>query len=283
MIAIVEVREAAAGDRAELHHNGIGQGGGQVLPAVASALLSFCIINSFKAMKKLCVRFICAAAMLSLVYCSNEGIKERPDDIEATGERLEIFQKIMAQFPEHKNVKNTQQALFENGAAKQVVLTSESAVYVTYISEGASFGNTFGWYSYNVNEKPSQRSDIELHVLFPHVSNRILRQGDRLQIGDGKFPAGTVIGFFLIIDGWEQGTIHYDRETFYTDFALNTDAQQQHVLFQQKELGDIVLTFEDELTSHESDQDFNDIIFTVTDNKDNQAVTRFDLTNVVGL
>jgi hypothetical protein len=115
------------------------------------------------------------------------------------------------------------------------------------------------------------------------VSNRVLKQGDRLQIGDGKFPAGTIIGFFLIINGWEQGAVKFDRETFYTDFALNTDGQQQHVLFQQKELGDIVLTFEDELTSQESDEDFNDIIFTVTDNKENKEVTNFDLTNVVGL
>lgn len=234
-------------------------------------------------MKKVMIRLMGAAAMLSLMFCSNEGIKERPDDIEATGERAEIYQKIMAEFPEHKNIKNTQGALFEATAAKQVVLTGESPVFVTYISEGASYGNTFGWYSYNVNDKPEQRSDIELHVLFPHVSHRVLKQGDRLQIGDGNFPAGTVIGFFLIINGWGGGTIHYDRETFYTDYTLNTDAQQQHVLFKQKELGDIVLTFEDDLTSQQSDQDFNDIIFTVTDNKENKEVTKFDLTNVVSL
>lgn len=234
-------------------------------------------------MKKVMIRFIGAAAMLSLTFCSNEGIKERPDDIEATGERTEIYNKIMAEFPEFKNVKNSQPALFEATAAKQVVLTNESAVYVTYISEGASYSNTFGWYSYNVNDKPEQRSDLKLNILFPHVSYRILKQGDRLQVGDGKFPAGTVIGFFLIINGWGGGEIHYDRETFYTDYALNTDAQQQHVLFKQKDLGDIVLTFEDDLTSHQSDQDFNDIIFTVTDNKENKAATNFDLTNVANL
>jgi hypothetical protein len=119
------------------------------------------------AMKKVFIRFISAAAMLSLVYCSDEGIKERPEDIVATGARTEVFQKIMAQFPEHKNVKTTQQSLFENGTAKQVVLTNESAVYVTFISEGASFRNTFGWYSYTADTKPTQRSEIKLNVLFP--------------------------------------------------------------------------------------------------------------------
>jgi hypothetical protein len=234
-------------------------------------------------MKTIFPKLICAAAMFSLVNCSDEGVRERPKDIVATGPRQEIFQEIMAQFPEHKNVKTSQQALFAADAGKQVVLTSESSVYVTFISEGASLGNTFGWYAYNANTKPTQRSEIELNVLFPHVSGRILNQGDQLQIGDKSFPAGTVIGFFLIIDSWENGAVHYDRETFYTDFSLNTDGQQQHVLFKQKELGDIVLTFEDQLTSHESDQDFNDIIFTVTDNKEGNTVTKFDLTNVAEL
>ena len=223
-------------------------------------------------------------ALLSLVYCSDDGrIKERPKDIVETGPRTEIYQEIMAQFPEHQNIRQSQGALFEASAQKHVVLSNESNVYVTFISEGASYPNTFGWYSYNAGNKPTQPSGIELHVLFPHVSDRVLKQGDRLQLGDGKFPAGTVIGFFMIINGWDHGSIKYDRETFYSDEELNPDNQQQHVLFKQKDLGDIVLTFEDVLTSQESDQDFNDIIFTVTDNTENRAVSNFNLSNVVEL
>lgn len=234
-------------------------------------------------MKKILSRIIFTAAVVSFVSCSREGVRERPKDIVYTGERAEVYRQIMAQFPEHKNVTQTHSALFGSAAAKHVVLTTESAVYVTFISEGASMANTFGWYSYNASSEPGQRSDLELHVLFPHVSDRVLKQGDRLQLGDNKFPAGTVIGFFLIIDGWESGEIKFDRETFYTNMEFNTDHQQQHVLFRQKDLGDIVLTFEDQLTSQQSDEDFNDIIFTVTDNKEDKEVTRFDLTNVVEL
>jgi hypothetical protein len=234
-------------------------------------------------MKKILLQSICAVALLSFSSCSREGIKERPEDIVATGERAEIFQEIMSEFPEHKNVKSTHDTLFGVTTAKHVVLTKESAVYLTFISEGASLQNSFGYYTYTAGSKPSEPSTIQKHILFPHVSERILKQGDRLQLGEGTFPAGTVIGFFLVIDGWEAGEVKYDRETFYTDFELNTDDQQQHVLFQQKELGDIVLTFEDILTTRESDQDFNDIIFTVTDNTQNNEVTNFDLENVVGL
>ena len=235
-------------------------------------------------MKSLFFKILYTSAMFSLVFCSdNDRIRERPIDIVPTGARTEIFQEIMAQFPEHQDVTTSQQALFEASTGKQVVLSSESEVYVTFISEGASYPNTVGWYSYSEGSEPTQPSDLELHVLFPHVSERVLKQGDRLQVGDGKFSAGTVIGFFLIISGWDAGTIDYNKQTFYTDLELNPDNSQQHVLFKQKELGDIVLTFEDELTSQSSDKDFNDIIFTVTDNKENKVATKFNLTSVIEL
>lgn len=119
-----------------------------------------------------------------------------------------------------------------------------------------------------------------MNILFPHVSERVLRQGDRLRLGNAKFPAGTVIGFFLIIDGWERGEIHYDRQTFFTDSGLNPNGEQQHVLYKHKELGDIVLSFEDVLTSTSSDKDYNDIIFTVTDNTTEAEVTNFDVSGM---
>lgn len=232
-------------------------------------------------MKSLVINCFCAAVMISFASCDREGgISERPKDIVATGERLALFQEIMADFPESKNVKNAKPELFDGATRKEIVLKAESDVYVTFISEGASLANTFGWYSYQQGSKPSSASSIQMNILFPHVSERVLRQGDRLRLGESKFPAGTVIGFFLIIDGWERGEIHYDRQTFFTNFDLNPNGEQQHVLFKHKELGDIVLSFEDVLTSSASDKDYNDIIFTVTDNTNEDEVTNFDVSGV---
>jgi hypothetical protein len=233
-------------------------------------------------MKRILSPIICAVVLLAIFSCREERVKERPEDIIPSTIDPAIFQKIMEQFPESKDVKESHPELFEAAAGKQVVLSAESEVYVSYISEGASYSNSFGWYAYN-GSAPTQPSDIEVHLLFPTVSNRILVQGDMLRLGDGKFPAGTVIGFFLIIKGWEDGEVHYDRETFYTNFDVNTDDQQQHILFKQKDLGNIILAFEDELTSQSSDQDFNDIIFMVTDNKENNPVTNLNLNSVIEL
>lgn len=232
-------------------------------------------------MKTLFINCLCAAVIISFGSCDRPGgVQERPDEIVATGERLALFQEIMADFPESKNVKTAKPELFESGTRKEIVLKNESDVYVTFISEGASLSNTFGWYSYQAGSKPTSASAIQMNILFPHVSERILKQGDRLRLGDNKFPAGTVIGFFLIIDGWESGEIHYDRETFFTNYEFNPNGEQQHVLYKHKELGDIVLSFEDVLTSTSSDKDYNDIIFTVTDNTTEAEVTNFDITGV---
>lgn len=236
------------------------------------------MINNF--MKKLFLKSFCVAASFTFMFCSNEGrIKERPDDIVPTGPRTEIFQNIMADFPESKNVMVSHPELFESATTKQIKVTSETEVYVTFISEGASYPNTFGWYTYT-GSTPATSSDLKLNVLFPHVSGRILKQGDRLQLGEGKIPAGTNVGFFLIINGWDNGAVNFDRETFYTDIQYNPSNLQQHVLFKSAELGDLVLTFEDVRTESSSDQDFNDIIFTVSDNKDDAVATKFNLTGV---
>jgi hypothetical protein len=233
-------------------------------------------------MKKLLYLPICAWVVLCLDSCSNgPRIKEKPDNIIETSPRTELYQAIMGEFPENKNNRIKQQVLFDASSEKRVILTRESEVYVTFISEGAGYENTFGWYIYDSTAVPSGPSKVDLNVLFPTVSDRILKQGDMLQIGSGTFPAGTVIGFFLIIKGWENGSVHFDRETFYTDYAWDPNGEQQHILYKQKDLGDLVLAFEDQNTSNASDNDFNDIIFTVTDNKSGEAATNFDLRKVV--
>lgn len=224
---------------------------------------------------------VTVALGLFFAGCSNDGrVRERPKDIDPTGPKDEIYQKIVEQFPEHRNVQEDLPALFEASARKEVVLTSEAPVYVTFIAEGASLPNSFGWYSYHKDSKPTSSSSLNLNILFPHVSDRVLNQGDRLRLGEGTFPPGTVIGFFLIIHGWQNGVINYDRETFYTDLNYNPGAVQQHVLFKQGELGDIVLAFEDVLTTTNSDRDFNDIIFTVSDNNEEKEVASFQLEGV---
>jgi hypothetical protein len=215
--------------------------------------------------------------------CSRESvrIKEIPDDIIHSKACPTLYGSIMEQFPEYKNNETNQELLFNTKAEKQVVLLQESEVYVSFISEGAGFSNTFGWYAYDSAAAPGSASEIKLNILFPVVSGMLLKQGDMLRLGNGKFKAGTVIGFFLIVGGWENKAINYNKLTLYTDHYLNPNGQQQHILFKQKDCGDVVLAFEDKVLGEGSDADFNDIIFTVTDNRKDLEVATFDLRTVV--
>jgi hypothetical protein len=204
---------------------------------------------------------------------------ERPDNIIDTIPCPTLYSRILELFPE--NVEITQQVLFSDSAQKKVVLNTASEVYVTYLAEGAGYRNSVAWYSYNKNQPPASADQLDLHVLFPDVSSDILQPGNRLKLQDGAFPAGTVIGFVLIINGW-QGKVDFDKVKLYTDYQFNPNKRQQHILFQEKTCGALVLAFEDNTSvSDKDDADYNDIIFTVEDNNTSLENTSFDETGLV--
>jgi hypothetical protein len=192
-----------------------------------------------------------------------------------------LYQNILDQFPEYTNNEANWALLFDENAEKQIRLFKESEVYVTYISEGAGYSNSFGWYSYPSSQPPSDASSLKLNIVFPNVNKKVLKEGDMVQLSTEKFPAGTVVGFFLILRGWENGSVNESKPKMYTDFKLNPNGQQQHILYKEKDCGDIVLGFEDKQIGVDSDNDFNDVLFTISDNKENLDVTSFDLRKMI--
>lgn len=191
-----------------------------------------------------------------------------------------LYSRIIELLPGSKSANILYPSLFTDTVTKKIVLKAESEVYITFVSESAKYKNTVGWYSYQEGKEPATPKDVNIHVLFPNVSGKgeggELLQGDMLQLGDQKFPKGTVIGFFLIINGWRDGFIDYKRETHYTDSYLNIGGVQQHILFLEKNGRKVVLGFED-MPYGTADADFNDILFTISDNKDGLETINFDM------
>lgn len=218
--------------------------------------------------------------VLSLAACkNNDPDKQRPDDIIESPVCPTLYSRILELFPE--NVQITQSALFSDTAQKKVELIKDSEVYVTYLAEGAGYRNSVAWYSYNIYSPPTAGSQLELHTLFPDVSSDVLTPGDRLKLQEQPFPKGTVIGFVLVINGW-QGYVDYGRQKLYTDYNLNSNKRQQHILFMERTCGELVLAFEDNISlTDNSDADYNDIIFTVSDNNVNALNTSFNQTGIV--
>ncbi|HEY4786249.1 MAG TPA: hypothetical protein VIH57_09370, partial [Bacteroidales bacterium] len=108
-----------------------------------------------------------------------------------------LYANVMAMLPEYQNNMDANPDLFASSANKRILLTKESEVYVTFIGEGAGWKNSFGYYTYDANNPPTKVSDIKKTILFPNVSGVNegggLNSGDMVQVGTGKFKAGTVI------------------------------------------------------------------------------------------
>ncbi|HET8858841.1 DUF4114 domain-containing protein [Marivirga sp.] len=228
------------------------------------------------------LKTIILICITSLFSCErNEVMPEVPEEIITTNVDSEVLQEIGKIFPNSKNFINQYPYLFEESNEHNIVLTEESEVYLTFVIEGASLRNSLGYYIYNSSTNTVAVDELDLNILFPHINDEILNQGDMLQLGNEAFPSGTTIGFFLIIDGWNGGEISYENQTFFTNAYLNLEEAQQHVLIKLEDLNALVLAFEDQFANGEkSDQDYNDVVFTLSDNQNNQPITRFNLEGV---
>jgi hypothetical protein len=218
--------------------------------------------------------------------CESDKIKEVPTDVFVLKLEENTMESLNALFPENQDITTVSPEFFSDTIQNQIVLVKESNVYVTFIYEGAGYRNSLHWYSYDKKEPPQSVAELQYNVLFPNISTiddgGKLEPGYSMQVGKEKFPAGTVIGFFLVLNGWNDGTIDYTKPTQYTDRLLNTNGNQQHILFKMKTFTSLFLGFEDvNFDAYNCDKDFNDVLFSVSDNAEGKEPTSFDLTRVV--
>lgn len=211
----------------------------------------------------------------------DEGV---PGDIIPTEPCPTLLESIRTMFPETKNAMVLHPDLFAAGATTNILLKEETPVYVTFVWEGAGWKNTFGYYTYPADNPPASIQDIQHHIVFPNVSlvgeGGGLEPGDMVQLGSGSFPANTVIGFYLVAQGWKNGMTVKGAYTHYTNTEFNPNGTQQHLLFIESGCEDIVLTFED-IRLPDGDKDFNDIILVVKDNPNSLPNSRIDTTGII--
>lgn len=217
----------------------------------------------------------------------DEGV---PDDVIPSKSCPTLLSTISGLFPNGKNNYNAMPELFAPTLTKNIILTKESEVYITFMDEVADWKNSLGYYTYNLDNPPTNIDQLEKHILYPNISKvssgGALSQGDMLRVGAGKFPAKTVIGFYMIARGWKNGNVTDGLYTHYTNIEFNLGFYQQHTLFQEGQCNELVMTFEDismAVPLSYSDNDYNDLIFVITDNGDpthKTPSTAFDMKNI---
>lgn len=183
----------------------------------------------------------------------------------------EVLDLVANALPETDDITGT--IFFNNDVKPNTELTDTAEIFLTLVQEVASWKNTLGFYTYDVENPPSSYEDIDsLVILFPNLdAPNVVKPGDKISLG--TFLPKTGIGYFLIAKGWVGDTVCMDSHIIYTDKTLNHDNYQQTVLLHYEEM--LILGIEDNKRPT-GDNDFNDAVFYITADK----FTSIDTTNI---
>lgn len=191
------------------------------------------------------------------------------DDSEITANDMQL---INAALPEGYPVPTYNPQYITSGYATDILLDDSAEVWVTFVSEGAGYRSVLGFYTYDLNNPPTQAPPgSQVTIVFPNVSlegsGGSLQPGNRVKIG--SFPAGTGIGWVLLANGWNGSNVTNGLWKLYSNPNFNPETnpalRHHNVLLADSVRQRVYLGFEDIRRDNNScDNDFNDAIFFIT-------------------
>lgn len=187
----------------------------------------------------------------------------------------ELLSYVNTSLPESKPVPTYHPDYLSGSAETNLNIVKTADVWVTFLSEGAGYTNTLGFYKYPTNNPPTSVADIDsIKVIIPNASlagsGGAMRSGDKILIG--RFEPGVSIGFVLLQNAWSSTnhTVNVNATKFFADDNLNNEKAgfKRHIVLLNDDKHKLLLTgFEDlQRDNGASDQDFNDLVFYATSN-----------------
>ena len=198
----------------------------------------------------------------------------------------QVLDDIAATLPEGQDATINHPELFPaNFDPDPEVVSSDTDVWVTFVSEGAGQRNSMGFFTYPTGSPPASLSMQELEdgIIFPNAS--AVGSGGSLQNGSrrflGTFQPGVQVGFFLIRNGsCNSGPscntdlgVDFSKTILYSVDTLNPEHATSPALARHVVVADLLndpspsarlLGWEDLIRTGGSDDDFNDVVFRVT-------------------
>lgn len=215
------------------------------------------------------------AASPKYVFMGGTDADGRPNYLVTPGDVIsnKLLTYINTSLPESKSVADTHPMYITDQATGNINVIKQSDVFVTFVSEGASYLNSIGYYTYPTGHAPTSADQIgTINIMMPNSS--LYGQGGNMHPGDkinlGNFPAGTTIAFVLLDNAFSYQTgVNTKATKFYGDKKLNPETnaglKKHNVLLYDDEDNLFLVGFEDIVrTSAECDHDFNDVVFYVT-------------------
>ena len=173
--------------------------------------------------------------------------------------------------PEKKDLRITDPELLTTKAIADLAITQQSDVFITFVSHGGGFTNTFAFYTYPTNQAPASTKDIKIITyVFPNSGYLTpLQPGDKVKIG--RFNAGTSVGFVLLQKAWDANadTLNNKVVHFCSNDVLNPEVdpnlKKHAVLINYPPQNIVLIGFEDvDRTYPTCDNDFNDLVVYAT-------------------
>ncbi len=176
-----------------------------------------------------------------------------------------LLNDLNATLPEYQPVPVYHPEYLANTVPDNLPLSELCDVWVTYITEGAGWKNSVGFFAFDTDDPPVSASEIDsIKVVFPNMSNAGsgggLNPGNKVYLG--QYPAGKSIGWVIFANGWNGTQITNGNYRIYSIPSLNPETNptlQKHTIL-LKDVGrhSVLFAFEDWRRDSGSDQDFND-------------------------
>jgi len=182
-----------------------------------------------------------------------------------------VLDFIAANLPEERPVPSFNPQYLEENISSNIIFEEDGELWVSFLHEGAGYRNSVGYFTFDPNNPPRTISDIDARtIMFPNSS--FMWSGGGLQTGDriylGSFEKGTGVGWFLVPNGWNSGslTVNESYATRYSIEDLNTftsEESRSHALLLGNEKDEFLIVAFEDLNRPYGDNDFNDAIFLV--------------------
>ncbi len=191
------------------------------------------------------------------------------DPVDAT-----LLNDLNASLPERQPVPTYHPEYLASTVPDNLNLVELCDVWVTYITEGAGWYNSLGYFVFNTNSPPTTASAIDsIKIVFPNLSNNGANSSSNGYAGGGglfpgnkvylgRFPAGKSIGWVIFANGWSGGNVTNGNYRLYSIPSLNPETnpslRKHTIMLRDPTRYSIMFGFEDIRRDQSSDQDFND-------------------------
>lgn len=184
-----------------------------------------------------------------------------------------LLNRINQSLPEGQKVAVNSPQYIATNVPTAISVNQTAGLWLTFVHEGVNRRNTIGYYKYHKNNPPISANDIaNIKIVYPNFSfvnsNGGLLSGDKVYIG--TCGVDTMIGFVLLTNAFNtnSSTVGNGALQFYSNDALNPDNNALHrrhnVLLWDPLEKKMVVGFEDDKRTANSNSDFNDAIFYIS-------------------